>query len=256
MSNESGLPSYVDRVREDTQKNIRHLLSENEQLRLASAQLESEVTRLRQEMTTVRQELIHRREAEHELERTMERIRAEGEQYLAQYAEVEMHNANLANLYVTSYQLHGTLKREAILQALQEVIVNLIGSEDFAICETRFDDDLAVESLAFGELTVSASVGVDPAGVSWATPRVLDAAESRVLYVGPTDREPGDPLVCLPLQVDGQLVGMIVIFTLLAHKAQLEPLDHELFDLLASHASTALYCCKLQQQTQEAAVAS
>ena len=245
MSNESGLPTYVDRVREDTQKYIRHLLTENEQLRLASAQLESEVTRLRQEMTTVRQELIHRREAEHELELTMERIRAEGEQYLAQYAEVEMHNANLANLYVTSYQLHGTLKREAILQALQEVIVNLIGSEDFAICE-----------MSNGELAVSASVGVDPASVSWATPRVLGAAESRVLYVGPTDREPGDPLVCLPLQVDGQLVGMIVIFTLLAHKAQLEPLDHELFDLLASHASTALYCCKLQQQTQEAAVAS
>lgn len=232
MSNESGLPSsYVDRVREDTQKYIRHLLAENEQLRVANAQLESELTR--------------HREAERELARTMERVRAEGEQYLAQYAEVEMHNANLANLYVTSYQLHGTLKREAILQALQEVIVNLIGSEDFAICEA-FD----------GELAVAASVGVDPSAVTWATPRVNGTAESRVLYIGPADREPGDPLVCLPLQVDGQLVGMIVIFNLLAHKAQLEPLDHELFDLLASHASTALYCCRLQRQMREAALAS
>ena len=239
MSNENGLPSYVDRVREDTQKYIRHLLAENEQLRMTSAHLESELTR-------VRQELMQHREAEHELARTMERIRAESEQYLAQYAEVEQHNANLANLYVTSYQLHGTLRREAILQALQEVIVNLIGSEDFAICESSFD----------GELTVAASVGVDPAAVTWATPRVRGAAESRVLYIGPADREPGDPLVCLPLQVDGQLVGMIVIFSLLAHKAQLEPLDHELFDLLASQASTALYCCRLQQRMQEAALAS
>ncbi|HEX6095568.1 MAG TPA: GAF domain-containing protein [Thermoanaerobaculia bacterium] len=245
MSNESGLPSYVDRVREDTQKYIRHLMAENEQLRVAGAQLESETARLRQELAAVRQELVQHREAEHELAQTMERIRTEGEQYLARYAEVEMHNANLANLYVTSYQLHGTLKREAILQSLQEVIVNLIGSEDFAICETED-----------GALTVAASVGVEPATVTWATPHVRTAAESRILYIGPADREPGDPLVCLPLQVDGQLVGMVIIFNLLAHKAQLEPLDHELFDLLASHASTALYCCALQQRLQEAVPAS
>lgn len=245
MSNENGLPSYVDRVREDTQKYIRHLLAENEQLRMTSAHLDSEMTRLRQELGVVRQELIQHREAELELSRSMERIRAESEQYLAQYAEVEQHNANLANLYVTSYQLHGTLKREAILQSLQEVIVNLIGSEDFAICE-----------ISDGELSVSASVGVDPASVTWSTPRVRETAESRVLYVGSADREAGDPLVCLPLQIDGQLVGMVVIFALLAHKAQLEPLDHELFDLLASQASTALYCCRLQQRMQETALAS
>lgn len=238
MNNESGLPSYVDRVREDTQKYIRHLLAENEQLRLSAAHVESELAR-------VRQELSRHREAEQELAQAMDRVRAESEQYLVQYAEVEMHNANLANLYVTSYQLHGTLKREAILQALQEVIVNLIGSEDFAICEAQN-----------GELTVAASVGVDPETVTWATPRVRSAADSRVLYVGPADREPGDPLVCLPLQVDGELVGMVIIFGLLAHKAQLEPLDHELFDLLASHASTALYCCGLQQRAREAALAS
>lgn len=238
MSNESGLPSYVDRVREDTQKYIRHLLVENEQLRLTSAHLESELGRLRQELN-------QHREAERELAQAIERVRAESEQHLAQYAEVEMHNANLANLYVTSYQLHGTLNRDTILQSLQEVIVNLIGSEDFAICE-MFD----------GDLQVAASVGVDPATVTWSTPRVRETAETRVLYIGPADREPGDPLVCLPLQVDGQLVGMIVIFGLLAHKAQLEPLDHELFDLLASQASTALYCCRLHARTLEAALAS
>lgn len=243
MSNENGIPSYVDRVRDDTQKYIRQLLSENEQLRLTSAHVESEMTRLRQELGALRQELLHHREAERELAQSMDRIRAESERQLAQYAEVEMHNTNLANLYVTSYQLHGTLDRDAILQALQEVIVNLIGSEDFAICETFG-----------GELSVAASVGLDPASVTWATPRVREVAESCVLYIGPADREPGDPLVCLPLQLDGILVGMVVIFNLLAHKAQLEPLDHELFDLLARHASTALYCCRLQQRMQEAAL--
>ena len=227
MSNDFAPPSYVDRVREDTQNYIRHLLAENEQLRVSSAQLGSELSRLRQELS-------HRQDVERELAATMERIREEGQRYLAQYAEVETHNANLANLYVASHQLHGTLDRAAILEALQEIVVNLIGSEEFAICEV-------VE----GELTVAASVGVDPATITWATPHVRDAVETRVLFAG-THQRANEPLVCLPLQVDGHLVGVVVIVRLLAHKPQLEPLDHELFDLIATHASAALYCSALQ----------
>jgi nitrate/nitrite-specific signal transduction histidine kinase len=235
MSNDTALPSYVDRVREDTQNYIRRLLAENEQLRVAGAQLGSELSRLRQELASTREELSHRANVERELAETMARIREEGQRYLAQYAEVEMHNANLANLYVASHQLHGTLERGAILEALQEIVVNLIGSEEFAICE-----------ISGGELTVAASVGVEAGSITWDTPHVREAAETRALFVAPPKRAPHEPLVCLPLQVDGHLVGIVVILGLLAHKAQLEPLDHELFDLIATHASTALYCCGLQ----------
>lgn len=237
MSHEPSTPSYVDRVRDDTQRYIRYLLTENEQLRVASAQLETEVSGLRQELS-------QRTNVERELAETLERIREEGQKTLARYAEVEMHNANLANLYVTSYQLHGTLQRDAILAALQEVVVNLIGSEEFAICEISGD-----------RLIVAASVGVDPSAITWATPHVRDAVETRTLYVGTAERDGHEPLVCLPLQVDDQRVGVIVIMRLLAHKADLEPLDHELFDLLATHASMALYCSSLQQRLQEVALA-
>ncbi len=236
MSNETAPPSYVDRVREDTQNYIRQLLSENEQLRVAGAQLSSELSRLRQELTSTREELSHRQNVERELAGTMERIREEGQRYLAQYAEVEMNNANLANLYVASHQLHGTLERGAILAALQEIVVNLIGSEEFAICE-----------ISGGELTVATSVGVDAASITWDTPWVRHAAETRTLSLSAYNRAPDEPLVCLPLQVDGHLVGIVVIIGLLSHKPQLEPLDHELFDLIATHASTALYCCALQE---------
>ena len=248
MSNDTALPSYVDRVREDTQNYIRHLLAENEQLRVAGAQYGSELSRLRQELTSTREELSHRQNVERELAATMERIREEGQRYLAQYAEVETNNANLANLYVASHQLHGTLEREAILAALQEIVVNLIGSEEFAICE-----------ISGGELTVAASVGVDAASITWTTPRVRDAAETRTPFIGADadncKRAPDEPLVCLPLQVDGHLVGIVIIIGLLSHKPGLEPLDHELFDLIATHASTALYCCALQAM-QEGARAS
>lgn len=223
--------SYVDRVREDTQKYVRQLMSENEQLRIVNAQLQSEIG-------NVRQELAQRESSQRELAQALEGIREESQQHLARYAEVEMHNANLANLYVASYQLHGTLRRDAVLGAIQEIIVNLIGSEMFAICEV---DEQAISVLA--------SVGVVPDSIGWDTPRVFETAINGIPYIGTSgERAPNDPLVCLPLSLDGRIVGVIVIFELLAHKPQLEALDHELFDLLATHAATALYCTSLHER--------
>ena len=239
MSKETTHSSYVDRVREDTQKYVRQLLSENEQLSILTAQLQSEIAIVRQELAGAREEVTQREVAQRELSQSLDRIRDESRQNLAQYAEVEMHNANLANLYVASYQLHGTLQREAVLGAIQEIIVNLVGSEMFAICGV--DDDA---------ISVLASVGVDPETIGWSTPRVFETVISGVPRVTSPDdeREQGDPLVCLPLRLDGRTVGVIVIFALLSHKSQLEALDHELFDLLATHAATALYCTSLHER--------
>jgi len=41
------------------------------------------------------------------------------------------------------------------------------------------------------------------------------------------------------------VTGAIVIFRLLTQKPGLEEVDHEIFDLLASQAATALYCTRL-----------
>src|SRR5437868_11106767 len=76
-------------------------------------------------------------------------------------ADLETQNFELASLYTASSQLHGTC-REAVLTAMQEIIVNLIGSEQFAICEL---EDPA--------LNVLASVGIDAKQVRW-TPRVQE----------------------------------------------------------------------------------
>ena len=172
------------------------------------------------------------------------RLLSENEQLRTASAQLAETVERLANLYVSSHQLHGTLKRDAILAALQEIVVNLIGSEEFAICEISGE-----------QLSVAAAVGIDPSAISWATPHVREAVETRTLYVGTAERDSHEPLVCLPLLVDGERVGVIVILRLLAHKAQLEPLDHELFDLLATHAAMALYCSSLQQRMQEGALA-
>jgi hypothetical protein len=41
------------------------------------------------------------------------------------------------------------------------------------------------------------------------------------------------------------------VFRLLGHKPQLESVDLELFDLLATHAATALYCSDLHARLRQ-----
>jgi hypothetical protein len=52
-------------------------------------------------------------------------------------------------------------------------------------------------------------------------------------------------VACIPLNLGGEVTGAIAVFSLLSHKAGFEDLDYELFDLLATHAGTALYCTEL-----------
>jgi GAF domain-containing protein len=49
------------------------------------------------------------------------------------------------------------------------------------------------------------------------------------------------------------VTGAIAIFRLLPQKVGLEEVDRELFELLATHAATALYCTQLHEQLAQAA---
>src|SRR6185295_2122768 len=70
-----------------------------------------------------------------ELQDQLAHIEEENQRFSEKYVEVEQHNANLANLYVASYRLHSTLKRQEVLETIQEIIINLIGSEELGIFE-------------------------------------------------------------------------------------------------------------------------
>ncbi|HYR27767.1 MAG TPA: diguanylate phosphodiesterase, partial [Thermoanaerobaculia bacterium] len=147
-------------------------------------------------------------------------------------------SGNLANLYVASYQLHNSVDRDAVLTAIQEIVINLIGSEQLAIYERRGD----------GPFRIAASFGFDGEALA-ATVGGEFAVEK--LGEGHVFRDPAhmQPLTaCVPLRIDGRDMGAILIFRLLDHKPELQPVDHELFDLLAVHASTALYCASLHAE--------
>ncbi len=229
--------SYVEKIREETQAYVRKLVVENESLRVVVAELEAHNARLQRDLTAAQSEITLRQKQELLLHDKVQEIRSESDRYLARFAQLEQHNANLANLYVASYQLHGTLDRAAVLAAIQEIVINLIGSEQFGVYERRPGS---------GDFKLIVSVGMPDAMQlntgAGATGRVVEHGET---YTGGGDD--GDLVACVPLKLDGRVTGLIAIHRLLAHKSSLEPLDHELFDLLATHAATALYCTSLRQ---------
>jgi hypothetical protein len=164
------------------------------------------------------------------------RIGAECEQHHKQLVVLQDYTARLAHLYVASYHLQGTLTRQRVLDAISEILINLIGSEDFGIYE-----------LENNEFTLARGMGPGGQGRAdrFRAGLLRRTAEAGQLLLG----EPGSGMVaCIALKVDGNVSGVIAIFSLLAHKSELEPLDHELFELLATHAATALYSSTLQSR--------
>jgi hypothetical protein len=132
--------------------------------------------------------------------------------------------ADLANLYVASQRIHVSLDRERVLESIHEIIVNLIGSEEFAILEVP---------PAGGAPMVTSSRGLSAERCA-----ALTDGEGRIEEAGLT--------ACIPLEVDGRVLGAIAICRLLAHKAGLTALDHDLFGLLGTQAASALYCSTLR----------
>jgi nitrate/nitrite-specific signal transduction histidine kinase len=242
--------SYVQKVREDTTRAMAEIKGQNERLRIVVATLESdrsrlqvEKIRLQEQLMNVREDLAQRVEEHSTLLRRLSDVQRENESVAGRFVEIETQNTNLANLYVAGYQLHGSLDRAQVLASIKEIVINLIGSEDFAIFERDGEDRLRMidwfeePPAAFHEV----SFGEGIIGQVAATGETFIANGDHGRSLGMA--------ACVPLQVDGRVTGAIAIFRLLPQKHEgLEALDEELLGLLASQAGIALYCTALHAQ--------
>src|SRR5204863_3567351 len=138
--------------------------------------------------------------------RRLQQIHAETESYRSQFAELEQHSANLANLYVASYQLNGTLDRDAVLTTIQEIIVNLVGSEEFGVFEWS-EEERALRQVA--------SVGGAPAEAVTSYSSVASVLATGNPWIASSELAKGDAVACIPLKLDGRVTGVIVIHRLL-----------------------------------------
>lgn len=246
---------YVQRVREDTQRYIQDLLAENEKLRRLTAEvdgerrrLEDEAARWRDQASGLARELDSYRQDRERLEAQLSEIERENHGFSHRFTELEQRNNDLANLYVATYRLHSTLDREEVLQAIQEIVINLIGSEEFGIYELApgATELVRVSSFGLGEDGFE-TVGL---GDGWIG---RSAASGSAYFAGSApdeERREGEQTLsaCVPLRLDGRVAGLIAVWSLLPQKGgRFAPIDTELFDLLAAQAAPAVYCSTLER---------
>lgn len=230
------------------------LLKENEKLRYKVAKLE-EVTKFSDREESFKFHTLEERVKflEEENKQLLNRYRVveeENKDFANRYIEVEAENNNLANLYVASYQLHSTLDFNESLKIILEIVMNLIGAEEFSIM--MLDEKT-------NELTIVAQEGMGPE----ARPSVKlgEGVIGRAAKTGESFYREGDPtnlagvdylhpLVVIPLKIKEHVIGVIVIYKLLVQKESFSNVDYELFSMLAGHAATALFSSKLYSQSE------
>jgi transcriptional regulator with GAF, ATPase, and Fis domain len=230
------------------------LLKENEKLRYKVAKFE-EVNKFSDREESFKAHSLEERVKflEEENQQLLDRYRVvedENKDFANRYIEVEAENNNLANLYVASYQLHSTLDFNESLKIILEIVMNLIGAEEFSIM--MLDEKT-------NELTIVAQEGMGPE----ARPsvklgegiigRAAKTGESFYREGDPTDLKGVDylhPLVVIPLKIKEHVIGVIVIYKLLVQKQSFSNVDYELFSMLAGHAATALFSSKLYSQSE------
>jgi nitrate/nitrite-specific signal transduction histidine kinase len=209
ITNDTHRP-FVEQVASNTREYVQSLLEENQRLNSAINALKSE----------------------------SEQAREESRRFAERYVEIEQQNTNLANLYVASYQLHGTLDRDRVVAAITEIVINLIGSEELAIWELEAGKGLSL----IGSFGIAAE---DWTKVPLGSGLIGSVAQTGTRFIA--DSPDSKLTACIPLMLDETVIGVIAIFGLLPQKQGLEQIDYELFDLLASHAASALFCTRLYE---------
>ena len=229
------------------------LIRENQRLRyrLAAQETEAvppeEVQRLRDQINSLTEE--NRR-----MQLRFREVEEENKDFANRYIEIEEQNNNLANLYVASYQLHSTLDFREVIQIVQEIVINLIGAEAFAILlldektnelkTIAYEGDDVMHGL--GQISTRLGEGVmgtvAKTGESYYVNQDIDAQAGAITLE--------KPLAAVPLKIKEHVIGLIAIYKLLQQKDAFSAVDYELFSLLAAHAATAIFSSKLYSQSE------
>ncbi len=220
--------ALAGRVRDGALRHLGELKAENDQLRALVERQRDEQTRLQNEVAG----LLGRSE------RTQE-----------EFILIEEQNSRLASLFVSSARLHETSEPRGVIDAIIEIVVNLIGSEEVAVLTVAADSSLRL----------TGSIGVDRAAFEHVPPArgiIGQVVTSRQKFIrGDTAPRvaPNESALtaCVPLVVDDRVIAVVAIFGLLPQKGQLEPADYELLDLLAVQAAIALDYAELRVRRAE-----
>ncbi|HVR09433.1 MAG TPA: GAF domain-containing protein [Thermoanaerobaculia bacterium] len=185
-----------------------------------------------------------------ELERRLSSAESDVKELASRLVDSEHQGGRLMNLYVATYQLHATLEPAEVQATIAEIAINLLGAEQFVLL-LRKDDAPGCDIALLGG-TGSSARGAGASEVNGlyggeiyngGDPVVDATLADGVLRLGPT--ADSKALAAVPLRVQNEVVGALVLLKLLDHKPILRAEDRDLLDLLSAHAASALFAARL-----------
>ena len=221
---------------------VEELLRENERLRYKLIHVNQEMTEASNggELSTpdMQDELSKLRAMKEMINSQFEEMKRENQEFRQRYTTLEKQNETFMNLFVSSCQIHSSLDEEYILLTMQEIVLHMVGAEVFSLW--MVDQDTGVLEI----LASTDECGQFNGGFPDLDKEILNSlAAGKVSYFsyeGKEEKQDSDPLACIPLLMEGRTIGALVIYKLLVQKHGFTHLDHELLDLLATQAVTAL----------------
>ncbi len=177
-----------------------------------------------------------------ELERRLATAESDVKELASRLVDSEHQGGRLMNLYVATYQLHATLDPAEVQATIAEIAINLLGAEQFVLLLRRDEGEgceiALIEGMYDGVMPpydVETYTGGDP---------MVDATlKDGVLRLGPV--RDSQALAAVPLRVQNEIVGALVLLKLLDHKPILRAEDRDLLDLLSAHAASAMFAARL-----------
>ena len=231
------------------------LLKENERLRYQVLRLEESLRQRTElpvgsdpEMVRLRQRIEALEQEKKEILDRIRKVEEENLDFANRYVEIETENNMLANLYIASYQLHSTLDFREVLQVITEIIINLIGAEDFALL--LLDEKTNKLQAVAGEGPVMEEIPAIGLGEGIIGQMAKTGENYFIEEMETYTRDIAHPMVCIPLKIKEHVIGVIVIYQLLTQKSRFADVDFELFTLLAGHAATAIFSSKLYSESE------
>ncbi|HEY0780913.1 MAG TPA: GAF domain-containing protein, partial [Thermoanaerobaculia bacterium] len=177
-----------------------------------------------------------------ERERRLATAESDVKELASRLVDSEHQGGRLMNLYVATYQLHATLDPAEVQATIAEIAINLLGAEQFVLLLRRDEGEGCEIALIEGMYDeVDSFYSGDT--YSGGDPMVDTTLTDGVLRLGPTAES--QALAAVPLRVQDDIVGALVLLKLLDHKPILRAEDRDLLDLLSAHAASALFAARL-----------
>jgi uncharacterized coiled-coil protein SlyX len=178
-----------------------------------------------------------------ELERRLATAESDVKELASRLVDSEHQGGRLMNLYVATYQLHATLDPAEVQATIAEIAINLLGAHQFVLLLRR-DEEGGGYEIALLEGMYDGVVPIyDGETYRGGDPMVDQTLKDGVLRLGPTAES--QALAAVPLRVQNDIVGALVVLKLLDHKPILRAEDRDLLDLLSAHAASAMFAARL-----------